>query len=153
MSDIDLSNLLKKSGESGKREEKKDPKQDTVDRVRQKLDGQITEYTEGTDSQGIADVEALLAGDPDNPDLQDWLAFLYYTNNRLDQAIELYRKLLAKGHKVDTQYFYLGNAYYKKGLTQLAVEQWRRSLETGPNGPMARKAQARIHEVEGLKKK
>jgi len=145
VSDLDLANLVKLGTSPGK---KKDDDTDALNQVRRKIDGQITEYTEGS-GEGIDDVETMLKADPDNVDLQDWLAFLYYTNNRLDEAIDLYKKLLASGHKADTQYFYLGNAYYKKGLSQLAVEQWKKSLEVAPTGPMARKAQARIDEATG----
>lgn len=119
-----------------------------LDQARKKIDGQITEYTEAT-GEGIDDVEAMLSVDPDNPDLMDWLAFLYYTNNRLDEAIDLYRKLLALGHKPESQYFYLGNAYFRKGLRSLSIEQWKRCVEVAPTSSMARKAQARIEETLG----
>lgn len=151
MSDLDLSKLL--GGGSTKPKEEKPsasqaprPTTSPGDQARRKMDGQITEYTEAT-GEGIEDVEAMLKIDPENMDLTDWLAFLYYTNNRLDDAIEMYRRLLSNGHKPESQYFYLGNAYFKKGLSQLAIEQWKRCVETDPTSSVARKAQARIEEA------
>lgn len=152
MSDIDLSNLLKVTSRPPKKDEDRitSPPSSAPSRPgsspggRGNLDGQITEYKEGGDAEGIKSVESMLQTDPENVDLMDWLAFLYYSNNRLDDAINLYKKLLAKQHKVDTQYFYLGNAYYKKGLTQVAIEQWKRAVAAAPGSPMARKAEARI---------
>ena len=152
MSDLDLSKLLGGGGGSKKPDDDSKPSSPASrpltnpDAARRKMDGQITEYTEAT-GEGIEDVEAMLKIDPENMDLTDWLAFLYYTNNRLDDAIELYRRLLSRGHKPESQYFYLGNAYFKKGLQQLAIEQWKRCVETDPTSSVARKAQARIEEA------
>ncbi|HNV72226.1 MAG TPA: hypothetical protein PKO06_21135, partial [Candidatus Ozemobacteraceae bacterium] len=39
----------------------------------------LTKYTAGT-GEGIAEVEKLLVSDPNNVDLLDWLAFMYYSN-------------------------------------------------------------------------
>lgn len=159
VSDIDLSKLVGLGSKAPSRDKDKDGQKKpttkggpteppSMEAVRRRIDGQITEYTEGS-GEGIPDVEAMLRADPGNVDLQDWLAFLYYTNNRLDEAIELYKKLISASHKPDAQYFYLGNVYYKKGLHQLAIEQWKKSLEISPNGANARKAQARIQDLSG----
>jgi tetratricopeptide (TPR) repeat protein len=160
MSDLDLSKLVSlrpqrsstsstSPGSSARSASPASPATDAdaLDRARKKIDGQITEYTEAT-GEGIDDVEAMYAADPSNPDLMDWLAFLYYTNNRLDEAIGLYRKLLSVGHKPESQYFYLGNAYFRKGLRSLSIEQWKRCVEVAPASSMARKAQARIEETQ-----
>lgn len=154
MTDLDLSKLLstppKKAEEPTKPGAARPPGPttgaDAMDRVRKKIDGQITEYTEAT-GEGIGDVQSMLAADPDNIDLMDWLAFLFYSNNRLDEAIDLYKRLLSQGHKPESQYFYLGNAYYRKGLQTLAIQQWKKCIEAEPTSSMARKAQARIEEA------
>ncbi len=146
MSDLDLSKLLGGGGgSSAPSKPAKSPTTQPGDSARRIMDGQITEYTENS-TEGIEDVERMLENDPDNLDLADWVAFLYYSNNLLDKAIATYRRLLAADHRAESQYFYLGNAYYKKGLQQLAVEQWKRCITTDPDGPNARKAQARIDE-------
>ena len=54
----------------------------------------LTQYTSGT-GEGISEVEKLLEGDPNNVDLLDWLAFMYYSNNNIDKAIETYKRALS----------------------------------------------------------
>lgn len=144
LSELNLSDLLKSdkssddggSGEISNRESA----------VKRKVDGQITEYTKGS-GEGIDDVRLMLQSDPDNVDLLDWLAFMLYTNNSLDEAIELYKRLLALNHRPDNQHFYLGNAYCKKGLSKLAVESWKKVIELAPASKLARKAQVRIEQT------
>lgn len=144
MSDLDLSKLV---SSPPKKDDSKSGTTTGSPGMRRRMDGQITEYNEGS-SEGIGPVEDMLKADPENLDLMDWLSFLYYSNNRLDDAIQLYRKLLAHNHKAESQYFYLGNAYYRKGILPLAVEQWKRCVASAPESSMARKAQARIDETQ-----
>jgi len=141
-SEPDLKDLLKATP-------KREPSADAEDEetLQRKIDGQITEYTEGS-GEGIDEVRMMLKNDPDNVDLQDWLAFMLYTNNELDEAIELYKKLLSANHRPDNQHFYLGNAYYKKGLTKLAVEEWKRVVELDPESKMGKKAKVRLEQAQ-----
>jgi tetratricopeptide (TPR) repeat protein len=90
----------------------------------------------------------MLKNDPENLDLQDWLAFMLYTNNQLDEAIAIYKKLLGRNHKSETQHYYLGNAYCKKGLTQLAVEEWEQVVTLDPGGKLGKKAAVRIEQLQ-----
>ena len=131
---------------------KKEPAADADDEksLQRKIDGQITEYTEGS-GEGIDEVRMMLKNDPDNLDLQDWLAFMLYTNNELDEAIELYKKLLSANHRPENQHFYLGNAYYKKGLTKLAIEEWKRVVELDPESKMGGKAKVRLEQAQAAR--
>jgi len=138
LSDINLGDLLKGGKSSGCEKEAA---------VKRKVDGQITEYTQGS-GEGIDDVRLMLQSDPDNVDLLDWLAFMLYTNNTLDEAIELYKRLLGLNHRPDNQHFYLGNAYLKKGLSKLAIQSWKKVIELAPNGKLARKAKVRIEQAQ-----
>jgi tetratricopeptide (TPR) repeat protein len=70
--------------------------------------GLVTQYQEGT-GEGIEEIEAKLAEDPNNPDLLDWLAFMYYSNNQMDKAIEIYQRALNLNYENVTQLFFLGN--------------------------------------------
>ncbi len=135
MKKLDLRDLLKSS-----------PKDSRTD-LQKKIDGQITEYTEGS-GEGIGEVRAMLEADPENLDLQDWLAFMLYTNNELDEAILIYKKLLARDHKSETQHYYLGNAYCKKGLVQLAIEEWKRVVLIDAESKLAKKAAVRIEQAQ-----
>ena len=141
-SEPDLRNLLKQAS-------KKEPAADADDEksLQRKIDGQITEYTQGS-GEGIDEVRMMLKNDPDNLDLQDWLAFMLYTNNELDEAIDIYKRLLAANHRPENQHFYLGNSYYKKGLTKLAIEEWKRVVELDPESKLGKKAKVRLEQAQ-----
>jgi len=144
LSEPNLSDLLKGGKSSNKGGNGGSDNREAA--VKRKIDGQITEYTKGS-GEGIDDVRLMLQSDPDNVDLLDWLAFMLYTNNSLDEAIELYKKLLALNHRPDNQHFYLGNAYFKKGLAKLAIESWKKVMELAPDSKLARKAKVRIEQA------
>jgi tetratricopeptide (TPR) repeat protein len=90
----------------------------------------------------------MLEADPENSELQDWLAFVYYSNGMWDAAIRVYEKLIRNGYRVPTQRLYLGNALFKKGLRVLALNEWRKAAEIDDHGTIARKAKERILSVE-----
>lgn len=141
----DLTELLKSSA-AKRKESAAAPTPAEKDHLQRKIDGQITEYTEGS-GEGIDEVRLMLQNDPENLDLQDWLAFMLYTNNQLDEAIELYKRLLTSNHRSENQHFYLGNAYFKKGLVKLAVEEWKRVVLLDPESKLGQKAKVRIEQA------
>jgi len=107
----------------------------------------ITDYRKEPLDQ-VAEVRRMLEADPNNPELMDWLAFVYYSNKMWDAAIQLYEKLLAQGYRPPTQRLYLGNALYKKGLRVLALNEWRKAIELDDDGSVTKKARERIASVE-----
>ena len=145
MKEPDLKDLLKSTPKSAV-----DDLGEDKHHLQRKIDGQITEYTEGS-GEGIDEVRLMLEADPENLDLQDWLAFMLYTNNQLDEAIELYKRLLSANHRPENQHFYLGNAYFKKTLVKLAVEEWKRVVELDPDSKMGKKAKVRIEQAQQTK--
>lgn len=84
------------------------------------------------DSQAIQEAEAALADDPENFKLLDWLAFMYYTNDQVDRAIEAYKKLLSRQPDAVDLFFFLGNCFYKVNLLPEAQYCWRRTLALDP---------------------
>ena len=112
----------------------------------------LTKYTAGT-GEGIAEVEKLLVSDPNNVDLLDWLAFMYYSNNNVDKAIETYKKALAIKPNNENQHYYLANSYFKKGMYQEAVREWQEVIRLKPNSKIAKNAQERIDYVATQQKK
>lgn len=103
----------------------------------------ITDYRKEPLDQ-VAEVRKMLEADPDNPELLDWLAFVYYSNGMWDAAVSIYEKLIKQGYRVPSQRLYLGNALFKKGLKVLALNEWRKAEELDKNGSVARKARDRI---------
>ena len=112
--------------------------------------GVLTQYQEGT-GEGISEIENKLKDDPNNPDLLDWLAFMYYSNNQLDKAIEIYQRALNLNYENEHQHYYLGNSFYKKGMIDRAVEEWEVVISLKPNSKIAQNAQERINKArQGL---
>ncbi|HNX77519.1 MAG TPA: tetratricopeptide repeat protein [Candidatus Rifleibacterium sp.] len=103
----------------------------------------LTKYTAGT-GEGINEVEKLLEGDPNNVDLLDWLAFMYYSNNNIDKAIETYKRALAIKPDNENQHYYLANSYFKKQMTAEAKKAWSEVIRIKPNSKIAKNAQERI---------
>ncbi len=106
----------------------------------------ITDYRKEP-MNSVVEVRRMLEDDPDNPDLLDWLAFVYYTNQMWDEAIEVYKKLLLQGFRVPQQRLYLGNVLYKKGLVSAAISEWQKVTEIEPDGSHGKKAKARLEEA------
>lgn len=103
----------------------------------------LTKYTSGS-GDGIPEVEKLLEGDPNNVDLLDWLAFMYYSNDNIDKAIETYKKALSIKYDNENQHYYLANSYYKKGMMSEARKEWSEVIRLNPSSKIAKNAQERI---------
>lgn len=111
----------------------------------------LTKYTAGT-GEGIAEVEKLLVSDPNNVDLLDWLAFMYYSNNDTDKAIATYKRALGIKPDNENQHYYLANSYFKKGNYAEAEKEWNEVIRAKPNSKIAKNAQERIDFIASHKK-
>ena len=109
-------------------------------------EGVLTQYQEGT-GEGISEIENKLQEDPNNPDLLDWLAFMYYSNNQLDKAVEIYQRALNLNYENEHQHYYLGNSFFKKGIVDRAIEEWEVVISLKPNSKIAQNAQERINKA------
>ena len=103
----------------------------------------LTKYTSGT-GEGISEVEKLLEGNPNNVDLLDWLAFMYYSNNNIDKAIETYKRALSIKSDNENQHYYLANSYFKKNMMSEAKKEWSEVIRLNPSSKIAKNAQERI---------
>lgn len=110
-------------------------------------DAVLTQYTSG-DGQGVEEMERMLEKDPENLQLLDWLAFMYYSNNETAKAIETYSRIIAIDSSNAGQHYYLANSFYKANRIEEALEAWRLVCTLKPDGKLARKAQKRIDKVE-----
>lgn len=111
----------------------------------------VTQYQEGT-GEGIEEIEARLKEDPNNEDLLDWLAFMYYSNGKLEKAIETYQRAINLNYENEHQHYYLGNAFYKLGKNDRAVEEWEVVVQLKPESKLAQNAAERISKVRQLGK-
>lgn len=88
----------------------------------------------------------MVAKEPANLDLQEWLAFKFYSGKRYHDAEMLLRHLIVRGHRPGTQAFYLGNVLHKLGRTSEAIEFWTMTVNLMPGDPKSTKAAARIEQ-------
>ena len=115
---------------------------------------EVTTYGEGGTAdvaEEIRQLDELLAQNPDNLDITEWLAFKLYQDGRYPRAVQLYRRLIDAEHRPGVQYFYLGNTYFKMADNERATECWEKVLELIPSDPKAKKARARIDRITGAK--
>ena len=106
----------------------------------------ITNYAKASDAAELQKMEALLAKDPDSVPLLEWIAFMYYTSDAVDRAIELYTKLVTLDGKNEAHHYYLANLHHKTGNAVKAVEHWKQVIELNPVSKFADKAKHLIDE-------
>ena len=94
----------------------------------------------------IADMEAKVAADPDNTELLDWLAFLYYSNDMAQKAIETYGTLIRVDPDICSSYYYMGNAFLKLEQEQNARDIFQYLIEEYPENKFAKKATAKLQQ-------
>lgn len=93
---------------------------------------------------GIDELERRLAHDPADDDILALLAFVYYTSNKLDRAIELYRRAIQLNEKNVQAHYYLGNACFRRAAFPSAREEWDRVVELDPEGRLGNNARRRV---------
>ncbi|MBI4870147.1 MAG: tetratricopeptide repeat protein [Candidatus Riflebacteria bacterium] len=107
----------------------------------------VTQYQPGT-GEGIPELEEQLRQDPENPDLLDWLAFMYYSNKRYEQAIATYQQAIRLTYENEHQHYYLGNSFYQMGNQDRAIEEWDVVVSLKPDGKLAKNAEERIEKCK-----
>ena len=103
----------------------------------------LTQYTSG-DGGGVEEMERMLERDPNNLQLLDWLAFMYYSNNDISKAIQTYSRIIEIEPNNASQHYYLGNCFFKNNQKDKALAEWNTVIALKPNSKYARKAQERI---------
>ena len=113
-------------------------------------DNVVTSYS-NVPATGIEELKRMVDENPENLDMKDMLAFMLYSNERWDEAIEVFKDLVARNHNPGNQHLYLGNIYYRKGLIQFALIHWDKVREYSPSSMEAKKARERAARVrQGL---
>ena len=67
--------------------------------------------------------------DPQNGAYLDSLGWVYYQQNRLDQAADYLQRAVQRISKDPTIHDHLGDVYFKQGKIREAVAQWENSLK------------------------
>ena len=116
---------------------KETPKQD---------EGLLTSYSMGS-ATGVDEISKLLRADPGNRQLKEWLAFAYYRNNELKEAVKTYLELIEDDPADVNSHYYLANSYFKLGYNSAAAKGWEKVQAIAPDSPLAKKAQKRALKV------
>lgn len=82
----------------------------------------------------------MIDADPDNMDLQDWLAFSYLSNKEFAKAIEVYEKLLFVQPDNLSQLFHYGNRLALVGRIDESRKQFERIMILQPASRLAQTA-------------
>ena len=106
----------------------------------------ITNYAKASDPAELQKMEDLLAKDPESVPLLEWIAFMYYTSESPERAIELYSKLVELDGKNEAHHYYLANLFLRKNRKAEAVEHWKAVITLNPVSKFADKAKHLIEE-------
>lgn len=109
----------------------------------------ITNYAKASDPAELAKMEELLAKDPDSIPLLEWIAFMYYTSDNVDRAVELYEKLVRLQGDNEGHHYYLANLYKKTSRTEMALQHWRKVIALAPQSKFADTARRLLEEHSG----
>ncbi len=108
----------------------------------------FTNYSSRTSPEEIEKLEALLAENPEDIHILDWVAFTHYSNKNYDRAIELYKLLLEKEPSTASFHYFIANAYFKQGSQDNAKFEWERAIELDVKGKFSKKARERLKLLE-----
>ena len=106
----------------------------------------ITNYAQASDDSELAKMEELLARDPESVPLLEWIAFMYYTSESTDRAIELYTKLVTLDSENEAHHYYLANLHQKNSNFPKAVNHWKEVLRINPASKFSEKSERLIEE-------
>ena len=71
---------------------------------------------------------------------------LIVNENRIDEAIEVFKLNTEVYHKSSWAYFYLGDAYMRKGDREKAIYNFERTLELNPDNDHAKEVLKQLKE-------
>ena len=108
----------------------------------------FTNYGARTPQEEIEKLEALLAENPNDIHILDWVAFTQYSNQNYKRAIELYEQLIAKEPSTASFHYFLANAYFKLGRLAEAKGEWQNAIKLDVKGKFSKKAAERLRLVE-----
>jgi tetratricopeptide (TPR) repeat protein len=106
-----------------------------------------TEYSQKVDRAELERIESRLLKDPQNLELMDWVAFMFYSNGVPDKAIEYYRRLAAARPRNASYQYFLGNLHQQQGELEPARECWNQVVSLDLEGEYAARARRKLASV------
>lgn len=109
----------------------------------------VSQY-DGPTWAGLDELEKRLAADPKNDELWALKAFVYYSSNQWDRAIDTYRKGLEINPRNPTLHYYLGNALFRRSKFEDARNEWDTVAELDPVGKLGKNARRRAMAIRKM---
>lgn len=108
-------------------------------------DVELTAYrSRNVSEEELKSLEDLLAENPEDLQIIDWVAFAHYCSGSLDRAVELYRKCVDREPQTASYYYFLGNALYRLNAVDDAIANWKMAVDQDRSGMFRKKAQERL---------
>lgn len=117
----------------------RDPSKRVIQRVED-----FTRYGTLSDAEGLARIEARLQENPDDLNLMDWVAFMFYSHGVPHKALQYYQRLLDKRPGNASYHYFLGNLWARQGDSERAHHHWSKVIELDLEGDYADKARGRL---------
>lgn len=109
----------------------------------------FTRFNQKVGDEELALLETKIEEHPDNFDLMDWAAFAFYSNGHMDRAIRYYERLVRRFPDNPSYHYYLGNAEFRQGQRESAVNHWQRVLQLDTSGNFSKRAQRKLENKDG----
>ena len=104
------------------------------------------------DSGQLESVRLLLEKDPNNVELLDWYAFALYSSERIEEAIEVYERILTDFEKSENAYYYIGSAYLKIPNLKKAFHYFNLLKQEFPGSHLNQKVVDKKNKLKALTK-
>ena len=76
---------------------------------------------------------------------------MYYSSNKIEKAINTYKRALAVKTNNEDQHYYLANSFFKKQMYSDARREWEEVIKLKPNSNSAKNAQKRVDYIKANK--
>lgn len=102
----------------------------------------LTQY-----SSAPLDIEELLQmykANPENVNVMDCLAFKHYTSEQNEDALKVYKAIVAIQPENESAHYYMGNIYYRTKRLVAAMMEWKKVIALDTDKRLAEKCKERI---------
>ncbi|MBI4864376.1 MAG: tetratricopeptide repeat protein [Candidatus Riflebacteria bacterium] len=107
----------------------------------------VTRVEQG-EMPGLDQLENALQADPENVELLEMLAYIYYCSKDLDKSIASYLRAVKANPSNEVNHYYLANAYYLGKDPNKAIAHWGKVIEVNPQSRYGPRARERIDKVK-----
>ncbi len=112
------------------------------------MSDEITQYGQRKDLAELEKIEKRLAADPQNLELMDWVAFMFYSNGLPQRALEYYVRLAEARPGNPSYAYFLGNLHHQMDDQPAARVWWDKVLSLDLEGEYAARARRKLDSLD-----